>query len=224
MKVIKGGKDKPKPKASQYDHDWEAIENDLLTTTMSVRAIGRKNGVSEGAIRKYIKKEGIERDLSLKVKAAVRSKLVRNPVRKKTQVRTDAKTKMRTQKPTEKEIVEAAAEENISFIQTWDDLFLKTVEVGKKLKAEIFKKVKVKLEAKNGKRARTITLDKLDSKEKATVYNSVVKAETSVFEAMRKNLGVDETGGLEAPAILTDYGTGDYDAELKRRKTGTDSV
>ena len=100
LKLIKGGKDKSKSKekTSQYDHDWEAIENDITTTAISIRAIGRKHNVSEGAIRKYIKKNGIERDLSLKVKAAVRRKLVRNPVRKKTQVRTEAKTKVRTKK------------------------------------------------------------------------------------------------------------------------------
>jgi len=113
MKVIKGGKNKGKtdPKNNQYDNDWEAIENDLLTTTLSIRAIARKHNISDTAIRKYIKKEGIERDLSLKVKAAVRYKLLRNPVRKKTQVRTKTKSKVQTKKPTEKEIVEAAAEE-----------------------------------------------------------------------------------------------------------------
>ncbi len=220
MKVIKGGKDKGKSKTPQYDHDWEAIENDLLTTTMSVRAIGRKNGVAEGAIRKYIKKEGIERDLSLKVKAAVRNKLVRNPVRKKTQVRTKTKSKVRTKKPSEKEMIEAAAEENISFIQTWDEIFLKTVIVATALKKDILKKVKIKLEKEN----KTITVDKYTPKEKAAVFNSVVNAETKVFEAMRKNLGIEDSGGQEAPALLMDYGTGDYEKELERRKNRADKV
>jgi len=199
MKVIKGGKDKGKlsKKPPRYDHDWEAIENDLLTTTRSIKAIARKHKVSDTAIRKYIKKNGIERDLSLKVKAAVRNKLVRDPIRKPKQVRTKPQTKPQTKKLTEKEItekeiVEAAAEESISFIKAWDEIFLKTVAVAKVLKKEILKKVKVKIEPKDGKRGRTISVDKLDSKEKATVFNSVVKAETSVFESMRKNLGIGD--------------------------------
>ena len=89
---------KTDPKQNQFDHDWDAIETDLTTTTMSIRAIARKHNISDTAIRKYIKKEGIERDLSLKVKAAVRNKLLRNPVRKNKQVRRDSKTKVRTDK------------------------------------------------------------------------------------------------------------------------------
>jgi len=198
MKVIKGGKNEGKlnKKTSQYNYDWEAIDNELLTTTKTVSAIARKFGPSEGAVRKHIKKEGIERDLTLKVKAAVRNKLVRNPVRKKKTVRTKPKSKVepkaKAKKPTEKEIVEAAADESISFIKTWDEIFLKTIKVASFLKREIRKKVRVHIPAKGEKRARTISVDKLDSKEKASVFNSVVKAETSVFEAMRKNLGIGE--------------------------------
>jgi len=98
MKVVDGGKKKENSdkKQPRYDHDWDAIETDLTTTVMSIRPIGRKHNISDTAIRKYIKKGGIERDLSLKVKAAVRNKLVRNAVRKKTQVRTKTKSKVRT--------------------------------------------------------------------------------------------------------------------------------
>jgi len=219
MKIIEGGKDngKTKTKPNQYDHDWEAIETDLTTTVMSGRAIARKYGVSEGTIRYFIKKEGIERDLTLKVKAAVRSKLLRTPLRKNAKVRKSKKTKLR--KPTEKEIIDAAVEENVNFIGEWDKIFLKTVGIAKLLKKEIFKTVRVKIPAKGEKRARTVTVDKLDAKERATVFNAIVKAETGVFEAMRKNLGIEESGGQAAPDLLMDYGTGDYEEELKKRKT-----
>ncbi|OEU68499.1 MAG: hypothetical protein BBJ57_07415 [Desulfobacterales bacterium PC51MH44] len=215
MEVINGGKDKNK--TSIKNPDWEAIETDLTTTVMSGRAIAKKYGVSEGTIRYYIKKEGIERDLSRKVKTAVRNRMLRTPLRKKPKVRKSENTGLR--KPTEKEIIDAAVEENMNFIGEWDKIFLKTVGIAKLLKAEIFKKVKVKIPAKGGKRARTITADKLDAKERATVFNAIVKAETGVFEAMRKNLGIEETGGQAAPDLLMDYGTGDYEAELKKRKT-----
>ena len=217
MKIINGGKNQGKleKKKPRYDHDWEAIENDLLTTTRSIKAIGRKHKVSDTAIRNYIKKNGIQRDLSMKVKAAVRNKLVRDPVRKSKQVCAKPKTKTQTKMPTEKEIVEAAAEENISFIKSWDALFLRTVEVGQKLKKEIFKKVKIKIEPKDDKRGRTISVDKLDSKEKATVFNSVVKAETSVFEAMRKNLGIGDDGEKAGDSDLRGMEDFELDKEIE---------
>jgi len=225
MKVI-NIKNKPtKKKAKSKMHDWEAIEPDIITCRMSLRAVGRKHGVSEGAIRKYIKRNNIERDLTVKVKVEVRKKLVRNAVRKKTQLRKDPKSKVRADKNssepklTEKEMIEAAAEENISFIQTWDEIFQKSVKVAKALKKDILKRVSVKLDEK-----KSTLVDKYTPNQKATVYNSVVNAETKLFEAMRKNLGIDESGGQEAPALLMDYGTGNYEAELERRKTGTDSV
>ena len=55
------------------------------------------------------------------------------------------KDKVRTNKKppavklTEKEVIEAAAEENISFIQTWDEIFQKSVTVAEALKEEILK-------------------------------------------------------------------------------------
>ncbi len=221
MKVIKGGKDKGKTgnKNVQPLHDWEAIENDLLTTTKSIRAISRKHNLSDTSIHRYIKKNGIERDLTQKVKAAVRNKLVRGAVAKQSRVAPSCNPKCNPPKATEKEIIEAAADENISFIHTWDKIFLKTVATATRLKKEIFKRVKVKLPATpeiNGKparRARTITVDKLKPSERATIFNAIVKAETGVFESMRKNLGIGE--GENDPLRDSELSNMD-DAELRR--------
>ncbi len=57
--------------------DWEAIEREYRAGMLSLREIGRRHGVTEGAIRKKAKAEGWERPLADKVRAAVREKLVR---------------------------------------------------------------------------------------------------------------------------------------------------
>ncbi len=221
MKIIKGGKDKGKPETETVQplHDWEAIENDLLTTTKSIRAISRKYSISDTSIHRYIKKNGIERDLTQKVKAAVRNKLVRGAVAHKNRVAPTLQPQLQPPKLTEKEIVEAAADENISFINTWDKIFKKTVATATRLKKEIFKTVKVHLPAKpemNGKparRAHTITVDKLKPSERATIFNAIVKAETGVFDSMRKNLGIGE--GENDPLRDNELSNMD-DAEIRR--------
>jgi hypothetical protein len=76
--------------------DWEAVERDYRAGVLSIREIGRLNGVSEGAIRKKAKGEGWQRDLTARVAEKVRTELVRSEVR--------------TANPqTEKEIIEVAA-------------------------------------------------------------------------------------------------------------------
>lgn len=226
MKVIKGGKAKtptgkqvPKRRVRKA-YDWEGIESAYRANKVSVCEIGRRYGISESYIRKRANEEGWERDLSYKVKAAVRNKIVREKsVRTKSKQKT-VRTRTKTRTLTEKEIIEAAAEEDVSFIKTWDERFRENLKVATKLKEEIFKKIRVKIEGGE----KTVLIDKYTPNQKAAVYNSVTGAEHKIFESMRKNLGIDDTGGREAPVLLMDYGTGNYEKELERRKTGTDSV
>lgn len=58
--------------------DWEAIEREYRAGQMSLRAIGLDHGITEGAIRKRAKAQGWDRDLTEKVREAVRTKLVRD--------------------------------------------------------------------------------------------------------------------------------------------------
>lgn len=69
--------------------DWEAIEGSYRAGSPSVVAIAEKHGITEGAIRKRAKKEGWTRDLSGKVQAATKEKLVRKSVRDGGTIRTD---------------------------------------------------------------------------------------------------------------------------------------
>lgn len=77
--------------------DWEAIEREYRAGMLSLREIGRRHNVTEGAIRKRAKADGWVRQLADKVRTAVREKLVRD----------DGTHQPRA---TDEEIVEAAAE------------------------------------------------------------------------------------------------------------------
>lgn len=61
--------------------DWERVEAEYRSGQLSVREIGRRHGVTETAIRKRAKTGGWERDLSDRIRAAVRNEVVRNAVR-----------------------------------------------------------------------------------------------------------------------------------------------
>lgn len=88
--------------------DWEAIEAEYRSGTISNAELGRKYDVSEGAIRKRAKAQGWTKDLTEKVKTAVRDRLVRAEVRE---------ANARTNSRTDAEIIEAAAETAVQVVQ-----------------------------------------------------------------------------------------------------------
>lgn len=88
--------------------DWEAIEAEYRSGTISNAELGRKYDVSEGAIRKRAKAQGWTKDLTEKVKTAVRDRLVRAEVRT---------ANARTNSRTDAEIIEAAAETAVQVVQ-----------------------------------------------------------------------------------------------------------
>lgn len=69
----------PKPKPKKVD--WESIEKEYRAGQLSNVEIGKRYGVSEGAIRKKAKQFEWEKDLSQQVRKKVREKLVRSEVR-----------------------------------------------------------------------------------------------------------------------------------------------
>ena len=77
--------------------DWEAIEREFRAGMLSLREIGRRHDVTEGAIRKKAKAQDWQRALADKVRTAVREKLVRGDG-------------TQDQRATDAEIVEAASE------------------------------------------------------------------------------------------------------------------
>jgi len=57
--------------------DWEAVEAAYRAGSLSVRAIGEAHGVTHVAIGKRAAKEGWQRDLSEKVRAATKAKVTK---------------------------------------------------------------------------------------------------------------------------------------------------
>lgn len=88
--------------------DWEAIEAEYRSGTISNAELGRKYDVSESYIRKRAKEGGWSKDLTAKVQAAVRDKLVRAAVRS---------DNARTNSRTDAEIIDAAAETAVQVVQ-----------------------------------------------------------------------------------------------------------
>jgi len=106
--------------------DWEAIERLYRAGVLSLREIGREQGVSDTAIRKRAKAYGWERDLTEKVKEAARAKLVRamgsRGGSQEQQARTDA------------EIVEEASETQATVVKT----HRRDIGIGRRLIATMF--------------------------------------------------------------------------------------
>lgn len=88
--------------------DWKAIEAEYRSGTISNAELGRKYDVSESYIRKRAKEGGWSKDLTAKVQAAVRDKLVRAAVRS---------DNARTNSRTDAEIIEAAADTAVQVVQ-----------------------------------------------------------------------------------------------------------
>lgn len=91
--------------------DWEVIERQFRAGLLSIREIATIHHISDTAIRKRAKAQCWERDLTDKIQAEVRSKLVRAP-----SVRADAGRKPADEtekpaikRPTERSIIEDAA-------------------------------------------------------------------------------------------------------------------
>lgn len=76
--------------ATRKSIDWESVEASYRSGSPSVRALAEKHGLTEGAIRKRATKEDWKRDLTGKVQAATKEKLVRTQVRSESTQRSDA--------------------------------------------------------------------------------------------------------------------------------------
>ncbi|HGH4639181.1 TPA: hypothetical protein ACJIWV_000913 [Enterobacter asburiae] len=85
--------------------DWEAIESAYRAGSLSVRAIGEKHGVNHATILKRANKEGWQRDLTEKVRAATKAKVTKSV--------TKSVTKDGNQSPvvTDEQIIEQASDE-----------------------------------------------------------------------------------------------------------------
>ena len=104
--------------------DWEAIEREYRAGQLSVNAIAKSHGITEGAIRKKANTQGWgKRDLADAVREKVREKLVRREVRSD-----NANTE---------EIIDAASERGAAVIETHRKDINKLREIEQQLLTEL---------------------------------------------------------------------------------------
>ncbi|HHG4356353.1 TPA: hypothetical protein ACPWEY_000041 [Pseudomonas aeruginosa] len=88
---------------SETAPDWDAIHSEYRAGQLSNVMLGKKHGVTEGAIRKRAKAEGWQKDLAGEVRHQVKEKLVREEVR--------------APSARDKDIVEAAANTGVDVVR-----------------------------------------------------------------------------------------------------------
>jgi hypothetical protein len=93
--------------AAKPTPDWDVIAAQLRARVLSNREIARQHGVSEGAVRKFKKKHGIEPDLQKQVQEKVRNELVR----------ADVRTAHPGSHTTDREVVDAAAAMQVAVVR-----------------------------------------------------------------------------------------------------------
>lgn len=116
--------------AAKRQIDWEKIEEQFRVGKLSIRAIAAEHGITEGAIRRRARETGWQRDLSDKVRRAVRRELVRSSVRAVCGPEKCAQ---------EREIVEAAAAEGVSIVLKHQRFLARMLNIGDKMLTDIEK-------------------------------------------------------------------------------------
>ena len=104
IKSTQKTQEKNHEKVKKTPYDWEAIEKDVRAGILSLREISRRHKAPESSIRKKIKNNGWERDLTDQVLKRAQAKLLRNKVRRGN--------------ATDAEIVEEKSEEVVGVIES----------------------------------------------------------------------------------------------------------
>lgn len=169
-------------------YDWEKIEKEYRAGQLSIREIANTHGCSEGAIRKRMKKLGVERDLSAKVAAKVRSEAVR--------------TEVRTAHPeTEKEIIEETAARGIEVSRGQQKRIRQGNEAVERLfaqlnetiecKEEIAEDIEQETEGDDDNKRRNRMLQAVALKSNASTANSLALALKTLVALERETYNLD---------------------------------
>lgn len=154
--------------------DWEAIEGSYRAGSPSVVAIAEEHGITEGAIRKRAKKEGWSRDLSGRVQAATKEKLVRESVRGEGTNRTDA------------EIIEGESSKRVDIVLAHRQDLTQWRSIAGKLFTAL----------------RDMTVDESNHNDFARSLNAGVDAQLKVIKGERQAYNLDsEEGGKDVSAL-----------------------
>lgn len=167
---------------AKTDLDWEAIEGDYRAGQMSIRAIARAHGCSDGTIRGRAKRDNWARDLSDQVRHAVRSASLRTPPR----VKHDGSEDL-----TAAEIIEQAAQRGAALI----DLHRSDIEKLRKREQEIIEELgpgSVKEWAAQYQGDVIKDSLKLSASEKAAAINALASTMTKRILLERQAYNLDE--------------------------------
>ena len=158
--------------------DWEAIESAYRAGSLSVRAIGEKHGVNHATILKRANKEGWQRDLTEKVRAATKAKV------------TKSVTKDGNQSPvvTDEQIVDQASDEAASVVLAHRADLGQWREISNKLRAALS----------------DIEIDEDNLGDFSRALNAGVDAQLKVIKGERQAYNLDTEEGDKTVSGLSD--------------------
>jgi hypothetical protein len=148
-------------------YDWEKIEAEYRAGRLSIREIGRQNGISDKAIRNRAKAQSWERDLSTQIKEKVRSKLVRSKS---------------APKVSDEDIIEDAANQAAGVVQ----IHRKDIKGQRELLSKILTKLKTEARAKGD--------NKLKAGAAATAIKSLSQTLANLIKLEREAFNLNEEG------------------------------
>lgn len=170
--------------------DWEAVEREYRAGQLSLREIARAAGVTEGAIRKRAKKDEWERDLTEKIREAVRSELVRSEVRN-----SDPRT--------EKEMVSLAALRSVDVILS----HRRDIARFRKIASDLL----VAIEADDEKAPE----ERMSPKERAALLEQLSRIAARMIQLERQAFGLDDD--TKAPDSVEAADAASPRSEVERR-------
>lgn len=158
--------------------DWEAIERAYRAGMLSLRAIAEANGVAHNTIMKRAGKEGWQRDLSSKVRSAVKDKVTRAVTTNGDQ----------TELVTDAEIIEEAASQGAAIVLAHRTDLAQWRGIAKKLSTYLYGAVVT--EDNHGDFARSL--------------NAGVDAQLKVIKGERQAYNLDTEEGDKTVSSLSD--------------------
>ena len=177
-------KTESKEKKKRKPLDREAIAKDIAAGMLFLREVARKHGCSPAYVCKIKTDEGIERDLSKRVRQSVRAKLVN----KKTKVNTKIVNTKEEQEKFEKDAIEEAANEGVRIITSHRNVIQRCRGTIERFLDELKKDKVVTKVTDKGKKIYT----PIPTSKKATLFNSITIAVSRLIPLERQAYNLDE--------------------------------
>jgi len=122
------------PAKGESKVNWDVVLEEVRASQLSLREIARRYGISEAAIRKKMKAEGVTRDLTPEVNEEIKNRLVRR-------VRADngnCEQSANHEPATREQLIDAAASRGVEVVECHRDDVSRLRQLEQKLLAEIY--------------------------------------------------------------------------------------